>query len=95
MSKNSPNRYLYIAFVLVAVVIGGCSTQKNTSVSRAYHNLTSRYNYFFNAKESFNNGIKQAEESFNFNYTFPLPVLLFGKPQVVSMVGGDMDRAIT
>jgi tetratricopeptide (TPR) repeat protein len=95
MSKNSPNRYLYIAFVLVAVVIGGCSTQKNTSVSRAYHNLTSRYNYFFNAKESFNNGIKQAEESFNYNYTFPLPVLLFGKPQVVSMVGGDMDRAIT
>ena len=84
---------LFILSLLVA--LGGCSTKKNTVGSRAFHNLTSKYNYYFNANESYNNAIKRVENSFDFNYTFPLPILLVGDKQVASMVGGDMDRAIT
>jgi tetratricopeptide (TPR) repeat protein len=87
-----------ISIVLISALlffVWGCSTQKNTPVSRAFHNLTAKYNYFFNANESYSNSLKRVEENFNYNYTFPLPVLLLGDKQVTSMVGGDMDRAIT
>lgn len=88
-------RFPHIIFSLILLAAGGCSTQKNTSVSRAFHNVTAKYNYFFNANESYNNAIQRAEASYDYNYTFPLPVMLLGDKQVVSMVGGDMDRAIT
>lgn len=87
-------RLKLIVFIVFAGTLG-CSTQKNTPVSRAFHNLTSKYNYFFNAKESYKEAIKRVETNFDYNYTFPLPVLLVGEKQVGSMVGGDMDRAIT
>ncbi|MFP4556818.1 MAG: tetratricopeptide repeat protein [Bacteroidales bacterium] len=64
-------------------------------MTRAYHNLTAKYNYYFNAKESYTKAIERTEKDFNFNYTFPLPVLLVGQEQTKGMVGGDMDRAIT
>ena len=83
---------LLIIFLLVFA--WGCSTEKNTPVSRAYHNVTARYNYYFNANQSYNDAIKRAEKDFDYNYTFPLPVLLVGQQQVASMVGGDMDRVI-
>ena len=90
-----PIQPAYTLFILIAFVIAGCSTQKNTPASRAFHNVTAKYNYFFNANESYNNALKRTENNFSYNYTFPLPVLLLGDKQVVSMVGGDMDRAIT
>jgi tetratricopeptide (TPR) repeat protein len=85
------------SFFLLAILLAsnGCSTKKNTIASRAFHNLTAKYNYFFNANESFKNAEKRAASQFSYNYTTQLPVLLIGKPQVSSLVGGDMDRAIT
>ncbi|MDD3891103.1 MAG: tetratricopeptide repeat protein [Bacteroidales bacterium] len=84
-----------LTFLILALTAWGCSTKKNTPVSRTYHNVTARYNYFFNAKQSYSNAIKRAEKDFDYNYTFPLPVLLVGQQKVISAVGGDMDRAIT
>lgn len=95
MIKCKLNRFLFTTLLFVLVLASGCSTQKNTPVTRTYHNITSRYNYYFNAKESYNSALNRVEESFSYNYTFPLPVLLLGDKQVASMVGGDMDRAIT
>lgn len=84
-----------LTFLTLALTAWGCSTKKNTPVSRTYHNVTARYNYYFNAKQSYSNTIKRAEKDFDYSYTFPLPVLLVGQQKVISMVGGDMDRAIT
>ena len=63
-------------------------------VSRGYHNLTSYYNYYFNAHESYKRSLRKADETYKFNFTAPLPVLLVGDNQVTGIVGGDMDRAI-
>ena len=85
---------LRLLIIFLLVFAWGCSTKKNTPVSRVYHNVTARYNYYFNANQSYNDAIKRAEKDFDYNYTFPLPVLLVGQQQVASMVGGDMDRVI-
>lgn len=95
MNKCKPGRFLYIVLLIVVVAASGCSTQKNTSVTRSYHNLTSRYNYYFNANESYKIALDRVHESYSYSYTFPLPVMLLGDQQVASMVGGDMDRVIT
>lgn len=82
-------------FFIISIILGACSTQKNTPMTRAYHNLTSKYNYYFNAHQSYTNAIERVEKDFNYNYTFPLPVLLVGQKQTASTVGGDMDATIT
>ncbi|HNV51617.1 MAG TPA: tetratricopeptide repeat protein, partial [Tenuifilaceae bacterium] len=83
-----------IVLVLGLVGLTSCSSKKNTTASRAYHNLTAYYNYYYNAYDSYKSGIKRAETSYKFNYTLPLPMLLVGDEQVTGTVSGDMDRTI-
>jgi len=95
MKSFSPLLRSFLIFLFLIVASTSCSTKKNTSVSRALHNLTAKYNYYFNANESYNNAIKKVSTTYSYNYTAPLPLFLFGDNQTSSMVGGDMDRAIT
>lgn len=80
--------------VIVFAVLAGCTTQKNTMVTRTFHNITSRYNIFFNGSESFKQGVKKAEENFQDDYTRMLPVFTYGNEEVAQAVGPDMDRCI-
>ena len=82
--------FLFILFVFLA----GCSTQKNTPVTRFYHNVTSRYNVLFNGSDSYNKGMKKMEEAFQDDYSGILPVFLYGDPDVAKAIGSDMDRTI-
>lgn len=79
---------------LILLALTSCSSKKNTVVSRGYHHLTAYYNYYYNAHESYKRSIRRAEETYKYNFTMPLPVLLIGDSQVTGIVGGDMDRAI-
>lgn len=91
MAHRSTHILLLILFLLG---IGACSSKKNTTMSRAYHNLTSYYNYYYNAYDSYKAGIKRAEAAYKYNYTLTLPMLLVGDEQVTGTVSGDMDRTI-
>ena len=46
------------------VLSQGCSVQKNTGLSRTYHNLTAKFNVLFNGKESFKKGTGKIDEGF-------------------------------
>src|SRR5690606_11271076 len=37
----------------------GCSTRRNTIATRAYHELTTRYNIYFNAEEAYHEILKE------------------------------------
>lgn len=80
--------------IIALLILLSCSTKKNTSVSRGYHNLTSYYNYYFNAYESYKRSLRRVDETYKYNFSAPLPVLLIGDSQVTGIFGGDMDRAI-
>lgn len=81
--------------ILLGVTFTSCTTKKNTTTTRAFHNLTAKYNYYFNANEIFQESTRRASENFTFNYTQPIPVFLSGRVEIRSNVSGDMDRAIT
>ena len=71
----------------------GCSTEKNTGITRAYHNVTTRYNVLFNAKETYKSGVKKAIQSKQDDYTQMLPLFLYGDDAVAQAVAGDMEAA--
>ncbi len=63
-----------IATIFLVLLCVGCSTQKNTPVTRAFHELTTRYNIYFNAEESYNETLKSIIENHTDNYHELLPM---------------------
>lgn len=82
-----------MAFLVLAGLYS-CSVEKNTSLSRNYHNLTSHYNIYFNGNESFKRGMEKARTSAKNDYTRILPIFLFENESVHTAVNSDMKRAI-
>ncbi len=72
----------------------GCSTEKNTFASRAYHKVTSKYNIHFNASESLKSGIEKIDDRIENDYTKILPVFKESDPSAPGMVKSDMDNVI-
>ncbi len=85
--------YYFLPAFLLGILVA-CSTEKNTMVTRTYHNITSRYNIFFNGNESFKKGIKGMDDSHEDDFTRILPVFLWGDESTAGSIAGDMERAI-
>ncbi len=84
-----------IIYLLVAsIFIFSCSTKKNTFVTRSFHNITSKYNIYFNANESYNEGISKYKESHKDDYSRILPILIFPNKATSSSIQPQMDRVI-
>ena len=71
-----------------------CSVEKNTSLTRNYHNLTSHYNVYFNGYESYKRGIENANTTVRNDFNQILDLFLYEDENVNSAVSGDMKRAI-
>ncbi|HEX2395407.1 MAG TPA: tetratricopeptide repeat protein [Bacteroidales bacterium] len=87
---KKPVHIISVLFLL----LWGCSAQKNTGLSRAFHNLTAKYNVLFNGTESYKDGLAKIEEQFKDDYSEVLPVFNYKGKDVVSIAGSDMDRTI-
>lgn len=83
-----------IFYLLLISVFGGCTTEKNTRASRAFHNVTSHYNVYFNASESVNEGVLNIEKRIENDYTRILPVYKSSDPSAAQMVKSNMDNAV-
>jgi len=86
--------YYRFGIIFFLLILAGCSVEKNTSMSRNFHNLISRYNIYFNGKESFKKGIKKLERNYKDDFSGLLPVFLYGDESVAQSVTPEMDRAI-
>ncbi|MBN2214452.1 MAG: tetratricopeptide repeat protein [Bacteroidales bacterium] len=83
-----------IYLFLVVPLLVSCSTQKNTFITRTYHNITSKYNVFFNGTESFKKGQRTILDNHKNDYSELLPVFLYEDEQLTGTIGPDMDRTI-
>jgi tetratricopeptide (TPR) repeat protein len=88
------SRSVNIFSLILALLLAGCSAQKNTGISRAYHNLTAKYNVLFNGSESFKEGLEKINLEFKDDYSEILPVFKYTGRDVASIVASDMDRTI-
>jgi tetratricopeptide (TPR) repeat protein len=87
-------RSAYIGIILILSFLLSCSTEKNTPTSRAYHEITTKYNILFNGNESFKKGITALKQSYQDDYNEVLPVFLYGDEKLVGTISSDMDRTI-
>ncbi|MCK5029185.1 MAG: tetratricopeptide repeat protein [Bacteroidales bacterium] len=85
--------FKYFLFVIILIAYG-CSTKKNTSLTRFYHGLTTKYNILFNGTESYKEGLKTYEDSYTDDYSKILPIFIYGNEQLASSVKPGMDRTI-
>ncbi|MEA3443835.1 MAG: tetratricopeptide repeat protein [Bacteroidota bacterium] len=85
--------YLLASLVIIGFIYS-CSTEKNTGISRTYHNITSHYNVYFNGNEAFKQGVLRLDNSFVENYNAILPIFKYGDETAAKMIYPDMDKAI-
>jgi len=83
-----------LAILIAAIFVNSCSTKKNTFTSRAYHNLTSHYNAYWNGNEALKAGVFELSNITADNYNKVLPVYNYGTKAEAQSVGPYMDRAI-
>lgn len=94
MSKRNINITKIVVALLAVLLIVGCSTKKNKWNRRAYHNLTSHYNVWWNGNEAIREGDKKLREAVKDDYTEILPVFNYGGKTEALTLNADMDRAI-
>lgn len=56
---------IHIAVLMVIIVCSSCSTQKNTALSRSFHQTTTYYNIYYNGRLNFDEGIKNINTQSN------------------------------
>ena len=80
-----------LVFILLAT---GCSTQKNTASSRAFHSMKTKYNIYFNGNTSFDEGLKATQEANQDNYSALLPLYPQSNHEAAKAATSQMDRTI-
>jgi tetratricopeptide (TPR) repeat protein len=80
--------------LFILLIWAGCSTEKNTAVSRAYHNVTSRYNIYFNGKESLKAGLERIDQAVDDDFSRILPVYKSSAEGTGRLAAAEMDNAI-
>ena len=91
MGKHYSYRFLLIA---VLFFLAGCTTEKNTAVSRTYHNVTAHYNVYFNGKESLLAGVEKINNSVEDDYSKVLPLFKSSNPSTATAAISEMENAI-
>ena len=78
---------------LSMIFMASCSTQRNTITNRTFHSISTKYNGFFNARESYREGITQLALLHEDNYENVLSVFRYGGEEAATRVAGNMDVA--
>lgn len=88
--------YTYLAAGLIlSLVLVSCSTKKDKWNRRAYHNLTSHFNAYFNGNEALKEGIKTVATAHEDDYTEILEVFQLSTREKALSASPQFDRATT
>lgn len=80
--------------VLVLLGISSCTTEKNTWLTRTFHNTCAHYNGYFWGKLAYEDGIKTLKQNHKEDYTDIIPVYVYPDQSDVGAIYPDMSRAI-
>jgi len=87
---------IYIKFFILlwVVFLLACSTKKNSFTRRAYHNTTTRYNYYFNAKEIYKLTNQKLVEEHVDDFSELIPLFILPNEEKSKSLYPEMDRII-
>ena len=84
----------FISILILVAVLASCSTKKNTVVSRAYHNITARYNGYYYSCENIDEGFYKIEKANKDNFEKILPVYIYPPGDKAKSTFPEFDKAI-
>ncbi len=90
----STNRFAIAMTIALVVVLSGCSTKKNTTATRAYHSMCTKYNVGFNADNAYNEGIKAINTNNSDDFTNNIPLFCISNHSNTSAATSQMERTI-
>ena len=94
MLRLRHREYAAAVIIIAAMVLAGCSVEKNTGASRFYNSLISRFNIWFNGNEAYKAGVNKVITSHRDDYSELLPVFEYSSEESARAGTGDMERAI-
>lgn len=83
-----------MALLILTLVLSGCSRKKSRFTSRAYHNTTTRYNYFFNAREIKRETERNLYDQHKDDFSELLPLFIYPTEDQAKALYPDMDKII-
>lgn len=81
-------------FVLLVLLLVGCSTNKNTASSRRYHALLTKYNIAYNGNISFKEGQENISKANKDNYSDLIYLFPISNHEAATSAKSNMDRTI-
>lgn len=87
-------RSLIPIFGLLALLLAGCSQEKDAFLNRTYHRLTARDNGWFNANEKLKETVRSIEDNYVDDYDQVLPLFVYGTDQQAKSAAPDLDKCI-
>lgn len=78
---------------MTALMVAGCSVEKNTGASRFYNSLISKYNIWFNGNEAYKAGVKKVQSSHRDDYNALIPLFEYSSEESARSAAPDMERA--
>lgn len=97
LNRNMYSRKISINFFGLTLFLGliiGCSTEKDAALNVGYHNMTAKYNGYFNANEIIDQSVTTFREKFKDDYTEILDLQVYPSTKAASGMFPDMDKAI-
>ena len=94
ITLNRKALYSLSIIMFSILVFNACTTKKNKAITRGFHNLTARYNIFFNGNESFKKSVAKLEENYKDNFTDIIPILIFPDDVMARSMASDMEYSI-
>ncbi len=84
----------YMWILTLVLTAAGCSTQKNTAMSRFYHATTARYNAYFNGEQAFLKGYGEQENGIEDNFLEVIDMYPISNEKARAIGTASFDRAI-
>lgn len=85
----------FSVLLIVAVLLTvSCSKEKNTALTRAFHNTTSHYNGYFNAREIIKEQERIVKAGYKEDYSQILPIFIYPDEATSQSMYPEMDKVI-
>ena len=84
----------WIPILLLTLMTVGCSQEKNTILNRTYHNVTARYNGYFNGRMALQEAHTSMKSAHQEDYSAQLPIFISKIDEVAQGSYPNLDRAI-
>ena len=92
--QNTFHYALGFVFLTIALILTGCSTQKNTAQSRWWHAFNAKYNTYYNGTLAYIDGSLEKETGNKDNYTEQIPLYTVSNKNSWEIGKANFDRAI-